>query len=138
VRFARPILVVLLALSLSGCGGGIKAADLFIVHRTGTVPGASLSLLVNEEGGVLCNGRKAPPISDPQLIDARAIQEELQQPASEHLSLSAKPGSIFRYYLRDENGTVSFSDNSAGKPAVLRQLSLFVLKVAQGSCRLPL
>jgi hypothetical protein len=134
VRFAGAILAGLLALSLSGCGGGIKAADLFIVYRSGTVPGARLSLLVNEEGGVVCNGRKARPLSDPELIDARAIQEELQQPAAEHLSLSSRPGSVFHYYLRDENGTVSFNENSAGQPAVLRQLSLFVLKVAQGSC----
>ena len=40
-----------------GCGGGIKAPDLFIVQRTGGAPRARLTLLVNEEGGVQCNGR---------------------------------------------------------------------------------
>ena len=38
---------------LAGCGG-VKAADLFIVHRSGSTEHASLTLLVNEEGGVHC------------------------------------------------------------------------------------
>ena len=40
---------------LAGCSG-VKPADLFLVTRTGAVPGAPLTLLVNEEGGVTCNG----------------------------------------------------------------------------------
>jgi hypothetical protein len=127
-----------LCATLAGCGGGVRAPDLFIVYRSGTVPGARLSLLVNEEGGLECNSRKAHPLSDPELIDARAIQEEIKELAERHLSLRARPGSVFHYYLRDENGTVSFSDDSAGQPAVLRQLSLFVLKAAQSDCGLAL
>ncbi len=44
---------------------------------------------------------------------------------------------MFRYFLRDENGWVRFSDNSAGQPAVLRELQLFVITVAQQVCHLP-
>jgi hypothetical protein len=139
MRITRWAFVALcLSTVLAGCGGGVKAADLFIVYRSGTVPGARLTVLVNEEGGLTCNGHKAPPISDPELIDARAIQEEIKEYAEKHLSLAARSGSVLHYYLRDENGTVSFSDNSTGQPAVLRQLSLFVLKVAQGPCGQPI
>jgi hypothetical protein len=121
---------------LAGCGGGVKAADLFIVYRSGAVAGANLTMLVNEEGGVRCNGGVERSVSDPQLIDARAIQEELQQPASEKLSLTPRPGSVLRYYLRDENGSVRFSDNSTGQPTVFRHLALFVLEVSQQVCHL--
>jgi hypothetical protein len=128
---------VAVAAALSGCGG-IKAPDLFIVQRTGSVAGAQLTLLVNEEGGVRCNGGRTLKLSDPALIEARALQEELSSPASKHLSLPAAPRSVFSYRVRDENGTVSFSDNSSGQPAVLRRLALFVLRTAQQVCRLPM
>jgi hypothetical protein len=122
---------------LGGCGG-IKAPDLFIVQRSGSVAGARLTLLVNEEGGVRCNGGRMLKLSDPQLVEARGIQEELGGLASKHLSLPAGARSVLSYYLRDENGSVRFSDNSPGQPAVLRRLALFVLQTAQRVCRLPM
>jgi hypothetical protein len=122
-------------LTVVGCGG-VEAPDLFIVYRTGSGPMARLTLLVNEEGGVRCNGSKALKLSDSQLVQARAIQEDLHDPATKHLSLPARAGSVLSYYLRDENGSVRFSDNSLGQPAVLRRLALFVLRAAQQVCHL--
>jgi hypothetical protein len=120
---------------IAGCGG-IKAPDLFIVQRTGSIPGARLTLLVNEEGGVRCNGGPQLKLGDPQLVQARAIQEDLRGPAAKHISLPARAGSVLRYYLRDENGSVSFADNSAGQSRVLRNVALFVLQTAQQVCHL--
>jgi len=122
---------------LGGCGG-IKAPDLFIVERSGSVAGAQLTLLVNEEGGVRCNGGRTLKLSDPQLVEARDLQEELSGPASKHLALPAGAKSVLSYYLREESGTVRFSDNSAKQPAVLRKLALFVLQTAQRVCHLPM
>jgi hypothetical protein len=124
------------AVSLSACGGVI-AADLFVVSRSGPGAGQQLTLLVNEEGAVHCNGVSAPKLSDAQLVQARAIQEDLKDPASKHLSLAPSPGSVVTYSLRDEAGTVHFSDNSRGQPGVLRRLALFVLQTAQQVCHLP-
>ncbi len=123
-------------IAIAGCGG-IKAPDLFVVERSGSVPGARLTLLVDEEGNVRCNGGKELKLSDPQIIQARALQEELKEPAEARLSLQAKAGAVLSYRVRDENGLVSFADDSAGQPKVLRNLALFVLQVAQGVCRLP-
>ncbi|HXC45170.1 MAG TPA: hypothetical protein VNU24_01085 [Solirubrobacteraceae bacterium] len=124
--------VVLLA---GGCGG-VLSPDLFIVYRSGSSPGARLTMLVNEEGVVHCNGGPARHLSDPQIIEARTIQEKLEEPAAKHESLPAEPGSVLSYYLRDANGTVRFSDNSAHQPAAMRKLAAFVLGVAQGVCGL--
>jgi hypothetical protein len=44
---------------------------------------------------------------------------------------------VFAYRVRDEAGSVSFADNSATQPKVLRNLALFVLQVAQQNCHLP-
>jgi hypothetical protein len=122
---------------LAACGG-IRAPDLFIVQRSGNVAGAHLTLLVNEEGGVHCNGGRVLKLSDPQLIEARSIQEDLREPASKHTSLPAGSQSVLSYYARDENGSVQFSDDSQDQPPVFRRLAAFVLQTAQTVCRLPM
>jgi hypothetical protein len=124
------------AASIAGCGG-IRPSDLFIVERSGGVPGARLTLLVDEQGGLHCNGAVKLKLSDPQIVQARGIQEDLEMPAREHVSLPARPGSVLSYYLRDEDGSVRFADNSAQQPQVFRSLALFVLQVAQQNCKLP-
>jgi len=131
------MLVALTSALVGACGSGLRAADLFIVSRTGSNAHARLTLLVNEEGGVRCDGRARGALSDRQLVKARAIQEELQGPASRHLVLPARPGSVLSYYVRDESGSVRFSDNSPRQPAVLHDLQLFVLSTAQQVCHLP-
>jgi hypothetical protein len=129
---ALSALVILAA----GCGG-IASPDLFVLTRSGAGSHAKLTLLVNEEGVVHCNGVQRGKLSDPQIVKARQITEELEKPASQHLALSAAPNSVLSYYLRDANGTVSFADNSAHQPKVLRELVLFVLQSAQQVCKLP-
>jgi hypothetical protein len=133
----RPLITILVigAACLSGCSG-VVSPDLFIVYRSGTSPGAKLTMLVNEEGVVHCNNGPARHLSDPQIIEARTIQEDLEEPAAKHESLPAAPGSVLSYYLRDANGTVRFSDNSLHQPTAMRKLAGFVLTVAQGVCGL--
>jgi hypothetical protein len=136
-RACCAFVTAMIALLATGCGAGVKAADLFVVERSGTTPDARVTLLVNEEGGLRCNGGSERKLSDPQIIQARAIQEELKELAEQHLYLPARPGSVLSYRVRDENGSVRYADNSGGQPKVLRNLALFVLQVAQSVCRLP-
>ncbi|MFZ1155642.1 MAG: hypothetical protein WAN93_12135 [Solirubrobacteraceae bacterium] len=128
--------VVAAVAALAGCGG-VLSPDLFILYRTGTAPGAKLTMLVNEEGVVHCNSGPARHLSDPQVIEARTIQEDLQSYASKHESLPGAPGSVLDYYVRDQDGSVRFADNSPHQPSVTRKLALFALSVAQGVCHLP-
>jgi hypothetical protein len=146
VRAGRCIAGVAVALlggtglGASGCGG-VLSPDLFIVYRSGNVPGAKLTLLVNEEGAVQCNPNRTHPVmyhlSDAQIIEARTIQEDLHDPASRNESFPAARGSVLSYYVRDQDGSVRFADNSPSQPAVTRKLAGFVLDVAQGVCRVP-
>jgi hypothetical protein len=120
----------------------VLSPDLFVVSRTGSTPGAKLTMLVNEEGVVHCGPdptHPGPPrhLSDSQIIEARTIQEDLHDPASRHESLPAAPGSVLGYYVRDQDGSVRFADNSPGQPVVTHRLALFMLRVAQGVCGLP-
>lgn len=136
LRAALPLaLLVAPVVALSAGCAGVRAPDLLLIERSG--PGGRLTLLVDEQGGLHCNGARARALRDPQLIQARALQEELATPAREHLSLPARPGSVFAYRVREESGSVSFADNSAAQPKALRNLALFVLQVAQEECGLP-
>lgn len=128
--------VLAAGVALGGCGG-IVSPDLFIITRSGEGPHAALTMVVNEEGVVHCAGSAPGKLSDAQIVKARAITEALEKPASEHLALPPRPGSVLRYDLRDANGTVSFADNSAGQPTVLRELVLFVLQTSQQVCKRP-
>jgi hypothetical protein len=136
MRRALPLSALTATLILAGCSG-VTAPDLFVVNRYGATPGAKLTLLVDEEGGVSCDGREASQkLEDAQIVKAREIQEEILKPSSTHLSLPPQKGSTLSYRVRDESGTVSFSDNSAGQPLVLHKLQLFVLQAAQQICHL--
>jgi hypothetical protein len=103
------------------------------VERSG---GSPFSAVVSEEGIVRCNHGAPHRLSDPKLIEARTLQEELQEAASHHLSLPARAGSVYGYRVRDLNGSVSFADNSTGEPKVLSRLQLFTLQVLQKVCGL--
>lgn len=120
----------------AGCGG-VLSPDLFVLYRAGATPGAKLTLLVTEEGVARCNGGPPRHLSDPQIIEARVIQEDLKAPASRRESFPAASGSVLSYYVRDQDGSVSFADNSPGQPAVTRKLADFALQVAQTVCAIP-
>lgn len=151
VARAGTLIGTLLAVAaVAGCGESVELPDLFVVQRSGSVSAARLTLLINEGGSVRCGEGPFPPsgkgpfppapprqLSDPQLVRARVISEELQGPSARHLSLPSRPGSVFRYYVRDAEGWVRFADNSAGQPSVLRHLAYLVLEVAQRVCHLP-
>ncbi len=131
---ALGVCAALIAVVAMGCAG-VKPPDLFVVERSGA--GGRLTLLVDEQGGLRCNGTRAATLSDPQLIQARALQEELVTPAGEHLVLAPRSGSVFSYRVREEAGEITFADNAAAQPKVLRNLALFVLQLAQQNCHLP-
>jgi hypothetical protein len=121
---------------LTGCGESVELPDLFLVQRTGGLPGEKLTVVVNEGGTVHCDNGPARQLSDPQLVLARGITEELQSASAKHLSLPPRPGSVFSYYVRDAEGTLRFADNSAGQPSALHHLAYLVLEVAQKVCGL--
>ena len=121
------------ALALAACG--TPSADLFVVHRSGSVPEARLTLLVSDGGTVECNGRKHD-LSDPLLLQARDLARDLERPAGRGVRLAPGPNAVLSYDVRLEDGSVRFSDTSRGQPAVFRRLAFFVREVARQACGL--
>jgi hypothetical protein len=127
-------------LAASGCGS--RAADLFEVTRTGTIPGARLRLVITDDGRAVCNGGPDRQLTSDQLITARQALRDLQGekdevgPADRRLSLPPGPGAILRYHVRVEGGSVAFSDTSPRQPGVFFRLARLVRDVAKGPCGL--
>lgn len=132
-----------------GCGGGAPG-DLFVVQRSGSVPGAALTLRITNDGGAYCNSMGRREISSAQLIAARDIRRRLdgdekadgftadERHGLARLGLRLPPGaaSIYAFRVRSEEGTITFHDSSRGQRTVPLLLAL-TRDVARGSCGLP-
>jgi hypothetical protein len=125
---------VLLA-ALAGCGTPSK--DLFLVERSGEGPGASLTLLVSDDGSVRCNGEKPKDMGSKRLIDARGIEHDLVDQGDEQKVFRPGKNSVLSYTVRFEDGTIRFSDTSPNLPSDLFQLAAFTRELSKQVCGLP-
>jgi hypothetical protein len=123
-----------LALAATGCGS--EARDLFLVTRSGDVPGARLTLRITDDGRASCNRRPLVEISSDELIAARESTRDLEDPVKAGLRLAPGPQSVFSYRVRTEEGTVVWSDDSPRQPPVLFKLAKLTRDVAKGPCHL--
>jgi hypothetical protein len=125
---------LLAAVALAGCGS--EAHDLFLVTRGGDVPGAQLTLRITDDGRASCNHRPLVEITSDELIAARDVERNLEDPSKAQLRLAPGPQSVLSYRVRTEQGGVAWSDDSARQPAVLFKLAKLTRDVARGPCHL--
>jgi hypothetical protein len=121
------------ALALAGCFD-VRSPDLFLLTRTGQGP--TLTLLVNDGGTIRCNGHKAKPVSNTTLIAARDLADNLATDAQDKLAIPKRPGSVYYFRIRMQQGTVSFPDRAAAGRKALGQAELFATQTAQRDCGL--
>lgn len=112
------------------------APDVMLVTRSGSIPGARLTLRITDDGRVSCNGGALREISSAQLIQARALASELAKAAKRHVRLAPKPGSVLSYTVELQQGTLRFSDDSRGQAKPMFQLAYLTRLIARGRCRL--
>jgi hypothetical protein len=134
VRRWSAVLAVATAGALVGCGAA--SPDVFLLTRAGSLPGARLTLLVNDGGTVRCNGGAPRSLPDPRLLDARRIAEDLSDDAKRDLTLPAPRGSLLRFRVRTQDGSVTFSDVDATDRRELGPVVAFARTVAQDVCGL--
>jgi hypothetical protein len=134
VRRAAVALAALAAVGVGACGS--EARDLFLVTRSGDVPGARLTLRVTDDGRASCNGKALIDITSAQLIAARETERDLAEPTKAHLRLAPGAQSVFSYRVRTEEGSAAWSDDSRRQPAVLYKLAKLTRDVAKGPCHL--
>jgi hypothetical protein len=125
---------VVCAAIAAGCGEA--APDLFLITRTGDIPGAHLTLEVADDGTVHCNHGAGRMLTSAEIITARQLQRDLKKPADRRLSLAPGPQPVLRYRVELEAGTVRFSDDSPRQPRPFFQVAAFTRDVAQHVCGL--
>jgi hypothetical protein len=133
-RVRRGLTVLAAAVALGGCGADYP--DLMIVTRSGSLPAARLTLLVNDGGTVRCNGGPEHQMPARALLDAREIVRELAEEAAADLALPRPRGALLRFRLRTQDGTVTFSDADAATRPLLGRLVALTRDVAQDVCGL--
>ena len=121
---------LLAAAIVAGCGLQVQGADLFLVTRTGQ--GQKLSMLVDDDGTISCNGGKAKQLPDPLLLVAR--DESISLNNDVKLRFTRSPRSVFTYTVEVPNGTFTFPDTAGSARKELAQLELFVVQAASGPC----
>jgi hypothetical protein len=119
---------------LAGCGLQVQAPDLFALTRTGQ--GNTLTVVVNDSGTIRCNSGKARMISSARLITARDLSDNLAKDASANLRLPIRSGSTYKYKIRMQQGTITFSDRDTARRPYLAQAELFAIDAAQQVCGL--
>jgi len=128
---ALAALTAVTAVALAACGG--PAADLFEVIRSGSIPGADVTLIPSGDGTVRCNGHRHE-LPDPLLLTAENLADNLTTPASKALRLPSGPHPIYTYVVDTPSGVFSYSDDSPHQGSTLRQLQAWVLTVVQKVC----
>lgn len=122
-----------LAAALAACG--TAAPDLFVVQRSGSVPGADLHLLVSDTS-VRCNRGPERPLSSAQILEARELETDLLDlQAGESPRSPSPPAQVFSFSVRTLEGVLRFAD-TAQRPGVLPRLARFTRRIAIDVCRL--
>jgi len=132
----RCVVAVACAAALAVAGCGADYPDLMVLTRTGTLPGARLSLLVNDGGTVRCNDGAVLQMPPRAMLEARELARELAMDADADLVLPRPPGSLLRFKLRTMDGTVTFSDADASARPLLGRLVALTRTLAQDVCGL--
>ena len=123
------------ALALAACGCGAPSADLFEVVRSGADRNANVRILVSDDGSVRCNKGKPKPMGAERLLTARQLERDLETQAALGLELPKGRTAILSYRARLEAGTISFSDQSRGRPGSFNRLVAFTSDVARRVCK---
>jgi len=118
------------ALVVSACGG--PAADLFEVIRSGTIPGADVTLIPSGDGTVRCGGGHRYELPDKLLLTAENFDFSYQ--AKRHAALPSGPNPVYTYVVRTPDGTFSYSDDSPHLGPQLRALAAWTFTVARTFC----
>jgi hypothetical protein len=139
VRRGSSAALAAAAAALVLCAGvaacGTPSPDLFVMHRSGTVPGAKLDLLVSDQT-TRCNGGPAKQLTSAQILEARDILRELLEVQDGGVEVpKAPPAQIFSFAVTTEKGTLRYPD-TAQRPTILPRLTLFVRRVAIDTCGL--
>jgi hypothetical protein len=129
-RLAAAVAIAGVAVTAAACGG--PAADVFEVIRSGSIPGADITVVPVTDGTVLCN-HHSHELPDKLLLTAENFDFTYQ--SQKHLTLPSGPHPVYTYVVRTPDGTFSYSDDSPHLGQELRKLAAWTFTVVNDVCR---
>lgn len=122
-------------LVLASCGTQ-QSADLFVVKRTGKIPGANLTLLVSDGGTARCNGGSPQPLPNDMLLQAREITKQLAEDKTKPVPAIGVVNPIYEFEVKFGAGGVSWQDGNPHVPESFKQIAYLTRRIAKQVCHL--
>ena len=137
LRVRLPLLVatVTALLLLASCGTQ-ASADLYLIKRTGKIPGANLTLLVTDNGSVRCNGGPPRPLPNDMLLQSRELTKQLAEDQTKPIPMIGVPNSIYDFTVTFGAGKVGWQDGNPYVPESFKQLAYLTRRIAKQVCGL--
>jgi hypothetical protein len=125
-------LVCTAAVAAAGCGGA--PSDLLAVQRSGSLPDAEVSFVVNDGGTIRCDGSEEQPLPSKLLLETRDIVDALRPEFEEGTSYPRSPSALLRFEAETADGEMAFSDVDGRRGEDVGRLILLVRRTAQQMC----
>jgi len=135
VRLPLLVATVTALLLLTSCGTQ-TSADLYLIKRTGKIPGANLTLLVTDNGSVRCNGGPPRPLPNDMLLQSRELTKQLAEDQSKPIPMIGVPNSIYDFTVTFGAGKVGWQDGNPYVPESFKQLAYLTRRIAKQVCGL--
>jgi hypothetical protein len=123
----------LAALAFAGCGS--SPGDLLAIESSGGPANLNQTIVVRVDGSASCNRGAQREITSSRLLEADALVRDAKPYTTRAQTFAATRPGARTFVLRDQDGTVRWSESSAGLPAVLPRAELFALQLAPELCR---
>jgi len=120
------------ALALAGCGGAYS--DLLAVERTGSLPDARVSYVVNDGGTIRCDGGDEQQLPSKLLLESRDVVRALREQFEARTDYPRSPRALLRFRAETADGEMTFSDIDGARDPDLGRLVLLVRRTAQQMC----
>lgn len=133
LRLRRAAGAAALVVWLAGCGG--EAGDLLALEVSGGVEPEPVRLTITDDGRGRCGDGDLRAISNDRLIEARAVERDLEGPAEDGSSFPASgEAQRRRYVARTQAGTVRWAEGAPGLPDVLPRAALLAQELRDELC----
>lgn len=120
------------AVAAAGCGGDYS--DLLAVQRSGSLPDAEVSFVINDGGTIRCDGGEEQPLPSKLLLETRDIVDALRLQFEEQTSYPRSPSALLRFEAETADGEMAFSDVDGRRGEDVGRLILLVRRTAQQMC----
>lgn len=134
MRLSLPAAALACAAVLAAAGCGGEYSDLLAVQRSGSLPDAEVSFVINDGGTIRCDGGEERPLPSKLLLETRDIVDALRLEFEEKTAYPRAASALLRFEAETADGEMAFNDVDGSRREDLGRLILLVRRTAQQMC----